>query len=165
MVPQISPDGKWIVYQGDGFAFKMSLASGEVTKLDPKWGRFRPSLPMAVGSHSKRGMTTSSCPRRWKGATRYLPFITEPQAPHPIMDFNSSFPLRWTADSNAITYVRTKNGASNVWIQPLDGSPAKQLTHFASMFIWRHAWSRDGKYLVLSRGNLSRDAVLLTELR
>ncbi len=164
--PEISPDGKWIVYQGDGFAFKMSLASGEVTKLDPKWGG-DPTI-----SPNGRWIAFEAwddhievVPADGKGATRYLPFITEPQAPHPIMDFNSSFPLRWTADSNAITYVRTKNGASNVWIQPLDGSPAKQLTHFASMFIWRHAWSRDGKYLVLSRGNLSRDAVLLTELR
>lgn len=97
--------------------------------------------------------------------SRNLPFIDEPQAPHPILDFAVSFPLRWTPGSNSLTYVRSTDGVSNLWMQPLDGSPAKQITNFNSMYIWNHAWSRDGKYLVVARGNLSRDAVLLTELR
>jgi len=32
-------------------------------------------------------------------------------------------------------------------------------------FNWRYAWSRDGKYLALARGNLSIDAVMLTDIR
>jgi eukaryotic-like serine/threonine-protein kinase len=164
--PGISPDGKWISYRAGGNPFKMSLANGEVTQLERRWG----------------GDPTISPDGRWiafeawddhievvsadgKGVPRYLPFISEPQAPHPNMDFASAFPLRWTADCNAITYMRTKNGVSNLWIQPLDGSPAKQLTHFTSMYMWRHAWSHDGKWVVMSRGNLSRDAIMLTDVR
>jgi Tol biopolymer transport system component len=74
-------------------------------------------------------------------------------------------PIRWTAAGDAITYVRTQNGVSNLWSQRLDGSPARQLTNFTSMLIWRHAWSPDGKWLVMARGNFSRDAVMLTDLR
>jgi hypothetical protein len=33
------------------------------------------------------------------------------------------------------------------------------------MLIWHHSWSPDGKYLVMARGNFSRDAVMLTDLR
>jgi hypothetical protein len=64
-----------------------------------------------------------------------------------------------------ITYVRTKNGVSNIWSQPIDGSPSRQLTSFTPMVIWSHAWSHDRKYLVMARGNFSRDAVMVTDLR
>jgi len=65
---------------------------------------------------------------------------------------------------DAITFVRTQNGVSNLWSKPIDGGPAKRLTNFTSLRIWSHAWSRDGKYLVMGRGNYSRDAVMLTDL-
>jgi hypothetical protein len=61
--------------------------------------------------------------------------------------------------------TRTKNGVSNLWRQPIDGSPASQITNFTSSLIWRHAWSPDGKYLALARGNLSSDAMILTDER
>jgi hypothetical protein len=32
------------------------------------------------------------------------------------------------------------------------------------MLIWSHDWSRDGKWLVMARGNFSRDAVMMTDL-
>jgi Tol biopolymer transport system component len=61
--------------------------------------------------------------------------------------------------------VRTKDGVSNLLRQPIDGSPASQIANFTSGLIWRHAWSPDGKYLALARGNLAIDAILLTDLR
>jgi len=96
---------------------------------------------------------------------RFIPFMDEPQLPFPYAPYVVPFPLHWTAAGDAITYVRTKNGVSNIWAQPIDGSPAKQLTNFNSMLIWSHSWSHDGKRLVMARGNFSRDAVMLTDLR
>ena len=97
------------------------------------------------------------------GAPRFLPFISEFQVP--AASNMGELPIRWTASGNALTYVRTKSGVSNLWSQPIDGGPAKQITNFSSGLIWRHAWSRDGKYLALARGNFSIDAVLLTDQR
>jgi Tol biopolymer transport system component len=73
-------------------------------------------------------------------------------------------PIRWTSSGDAITYVRTKDGVSNLWSQPINGAAAKQITNFTSSLIWRHAWSCDGKYLALARGSLAIDAVMLTDL-
>src|SRR5205085_2748534 len=57
--------------------------------------------------------------------------------------------IRWTIDGRALTYVDTKDGVSNIWAQPLDGSPPKQFTNFKSDMIFSYDWSRDGKKLAL----------------
>ena len=165
--PEISPDGKWIVYASarEGPS-EMSLSGGEPIKLDPKGGQYPTISPdgrwvafEATDNHIE------IVPSDGKASPRFLPFIDEPQAPNPFAAFATTFPISWTADGKAITYVRTKNGVSNIWAQPIDGSPARQLTNFTSMLIWSHSWSPDGKYLVMARGNLSRDAVMLTDVR
>ena len=165
--PEMSPDGKWITYVTIEGPWKMSLDGGQPTKLDPNGdyptispdGRW---IAFEVWKGNKRNKieivaSDGNLP------PRFLPFISEPQVPESTN--MGSLPIRWTANGDAITYVRTKDGVSNLWSQPINGGPAKQLTNFTSMLIWRHTWSRDGKYLVLARGNFSRDAVLLTDLR
>ena len=97
------------------------------------------------------------------GSPRFLPFPSDDQVP-PESNMGT-LPIRWTSSGDALTYVRTKNGVSNLWNQPANGDPAKQITNFTSGLIWRHAWSCSGKYLALARGNLTIDAVILTDLR
>ena len=162
--PEISPDGKWIVYSTGRGPLKMSLAGGPPTLLEQRGGMDPTISPDgrwiafdAVDDHIVLVDASGKTPNR------YLPFIDEPQAPSPISTFPVSYPVRWNATSDAITFVRTRNGVSNIWSQPIDGGPPRQLTYFNSMVIWSHSWSPDGKYLVMARGNLSRDAVLLSD--
>ena len=54
----------------------------------------------------------------------------------------------------------TKNGVSNLWVQPRDGRPARPLTDFKSDLIFDFAWSPDGD-LALSRGTVTSDVVLI----
>ncbi len=54
-------------------------------------------------------------------------------------------------------------GVSNLWRQPLDGGKAAQITDFKSDTISFFAYSRDGKQMALSRGNQSRDALMISE--
>jgi Tol biopolymer transport system component len=96
------------------------------------------------------------------GPPRYFPLLGASEEQVPTM---GNQPVHWTANGDAITYVRTIGGASNLWSQPFAGGPPKQITHFTSGYIYRHAWSADGKYLALARGTFSKDAVLLTDLR
>ncbi len=167
--PEVSPDGKWIAYLTVEGPWKMSLAGGESTKLDPNGdyptispdGRW---IAFVTWDENAKKFKIKIVASDGTGSPRFLPFPSEPQVPESTN--MGSLPIRWTADSAAITYVRTQNGVSNIWSQPVNGSsPAKQLTNFTSMLIWRHAWSPDGKYLVMARGNFSRDAVMLTNIR
>jgi serine/threonine protein kinase/Tol biopolymer transport system component len=70
--------------------------------------------------------------------------------------------MKWTNDGKAIAYIASHGGLSNIWAQPIDGGPPKQLTDFKSEHIFNFAWSRDGKQLALSRGVVNRDVVLIT---
>jgi Tol biopolymer transport system component len=71
----------------------------------------------------------------------------------------------WTPDGRALLYLLTRNGITNIWSQPIDGGPTKQLTDFKSDLIFRFDWSRDGKWLVVARGNVSSDVVLISDLK
>ena len=71
--------------------------------------------------------------------------------------------LDWSADGRAVLYVDTRGRVSNIWSQPIDGGPPKQLTHFKSELIFVFDLSRDGKQLAVSRGTVSNDVVLITD--
>jgi Tol biopolymer transport system component len=166
---EISPDGKWLIaYSYETGPAKVSLQGGNPISLGPN-GNY-PAI-----STDGRWIAFSSWDEKSKKSTieivaannsssrRFLPFISEDQVP-PASTMGS-LPIHWTTSGDAITYVRTKDGVSNLWAQPISGVPAKQITHFTSGYIWRHAWSPDGKYLALARGNFSLDAVMMTDLR
>jgi Tol biopolymer transport system component len=73
--------------------------------------------------------------------------------------------IQWANDGKSILFTVTGNNITNIWRQPLDGGPAKQVTEFKEMLMTGFAWSRDGKQLACTRGNLVRDAVLIRDLK
>ena len=73
--------------------------------------------------------------------------------------------LLWSPDGKSLHYMLTEKGASNIWEQPLNGSAPHQLTRFGSGRIFDFHWSRDGKRLLMCRGEVSSDVVLLSNLR
>lgn len=73
--------------------------------------------------------------------------------------------LLWSPDGKNLQYVLTQNGASNIWEQSLNGGNPRQLTTFDSGQISDFHWSLDGKRLLLTRGEASSDAVLISNLR
>jgi len=70
--------------------------------------------------------------------------------------------LRWTRDGRGLAYQSYQGRSSNVWVQPLDGSPRRALTSFTSDRIFGFAWSPDGRQLAVARGGTLRDQVLIS---
>jgi hypothetical protein len=62
-----------------------------------------------------------------------------------------------------VVYIVRDKGVDNLWEQPLDNSPARQLTHFASERILAFRFSPDGTKLAVERGHVESDAVLLRD--
>jgi Tol biopolymer transport system component len=72
---------------------------------------------------------------------------------------------RWAPNGKALTYIGTREGISNVWSQPLDGRPPKQITDFKTDEVVRFDWSRDGKQLACIRNAQTWDVMLLRDLK
>jgi len=69
--------------------------------------------------------------------------------------------LRFTPDGKAVVYTIHENGVDNLWQQPLDGSPGRQITSFKSESILDFHWSFDGSKLAMVRGHIDSNVVLL----
>ena len=73
--------------------------------------------------------------------------------------------LDWTPDGKAVLYVDNRGGISNIWSQPIDGGPARQVTFFNTDQIFSFDLSTDGKTMALVRGNVSDDVVLIVDTK
>jgi Tol biopolymer transport system component len=69
----------------------------------------------------------------------------------------------WTPDSRTVLFVTAER--TNVWKQPALGGPVEKLTNFSDLWVMRFAVSPDGQSLLLCRGVVVRDAVMLTNFR
>ena len=72
--------------------------------------------------------------------------------------------LAFMPSGKAILYDVREKGVDNLWVQPLDGSARRQLTHFTSEKIGGYGYSKDGARLAVGRGHADSDAVLLRNI-
>ena len=72
-------------------------------------------------------------------------------------------PIAFTPDGKAVAYNFVENGVGNIWAQPLDGSPGRQLTNFTSDRIRSFQFSPDGKSLAVAQQHVVSDVVLLRD--
>ncbi|MGH7784513.1 MAG: hypothetical protein ACREO5_11810, partial [Candidatus Binatia bacterium] len=79
------------------------------------------------------------------------------------LEFNLINQFVWSPDSRNLTILTSRGGTPNIWRQPLDGSPATQITDFKTGRIFNFAWAADGKSLILARGNTANDLILIRD--
>ena len=73
--------------------------------------------------------------------------------------------VRWSGTGTSLQYLATHDGVTNIWEQSLTGEKAKQLTRFTSGHIFDFSWSPDQHRLLLARGDVTSDVVLLSNVR
>ncbi|HEU4688530.1 MAG TPA: hypothetical protein VFS23_09225, partial [Vicinamibacterales bacterium] len=73
--------------------------------------------------------------------------------------------VHWLPDGSGLAYIDART-QSDIWVQPLDGAPPRQLTRFPAdrQQIWDFAWSADGKRLAVARARIASDIVLFRGL-
>ena len=69
--------------------------------------------------------------------------------------------MAFAPDGKGLVYVVREKGVDNLWLQPLDGQPRRQLTHFKSDKTFRFMFSPDGSKIAMECGEVESDAVLL----
>jgi Tol biopolymer transport system component len=162
-----TPDGKWVLYSGPAndnvpHIFKVSvdggvpveLAQGNVTSpvVSPD------GTLIAYGRFEGQGASSKS---------KFIVQKLEGGAPLKEIELPSTYnwqKLGWTPDGHALTYVHNTTGnTQNVYMQPLAGGAAVQLTHFNSepALVPAYAWSRDGKKFAVTRARYNDSDVVM----
>jgi Tol biopolymer transport system component len=180
--PKCSPDGKWVVYLrspswtplrvpitgekppqviaqdmvAPGFRALSLDLNPYAIEVSPDGKRIAYlTLPNStVGSPSASRLNQLTVIPFEGGAPLYQ-FAWPPSASDP----------RWAPGSDAVEYVLTRSGVSNIWQQKLTGGPPKQITNFESGLIFDFEWSPDGGQLALTRGSLGSDVVLISNFQ
>ncbi|HEX8098529.1 MAG TPA: winged helix-turn-helix domain-containing protein [Pyrinomonadaceae bacterium] len=160
--PTFSPDARWVVYKsytsGIPTLWRVPVSGGEPLRLTDRIS--------AMPTVSPDGKLVA-CGYRPDptGANRLalIPFDGGRPVKTLELPLFSTSRLHWVADG--LTYTRLLKGVSNVWLQPVDGGAAKQVTDFKDGRIFWFGWSAEGKQLAVARGRLINDAVLVRNSR
>jgi tRNA A-37 threonylcarbamoyl transferase component Bud32/dipeptidyl aminopeptidase/acylaminoacyl peptidase len=74
--------------------------------------------------------------------------------------------LRWSPDGKSFQYGLTRDGAGNLWEQPIAGGAARLITHFPpGEDIGGFEWSKDGKQLAVVRGHVNSNVIVISDFR
>jgi eukaryotic-like serine/threonine-protein kinase len=157
--PEVAPDGKWVFY-GSANSGRFSVCkiplSGEtsVRVNDGIWANATPSPDgklLAITSFEGTGWGEYVVP-------------VEGGEPVKVAQLNGTR-LQWTPDSKFIVYIDRRNGVSNLWSKPVKGGPPRQITNFASGLIFDFAISHDGQQLILARGSVNSDVIMINNVQ
>lgn len=157
----ISADGKWIVFESGVFdgrgdkhtLFKIPSSGGSdpvrVSDADCAMPHFSPDgeFLSCVGAKEIFVLRSST------GEVVKTFEIVQPAL------FNNG--ASWTPDGQNLVYRVVRQKVANLWLQPLSGGAARQLTDFTTHDVWNFAYSRDGLRLYVVRVYQANDAVLI----
>jgi Tol biopolymer transport system component len=172
VLPVCSPDGRWVVYStggpsttaGQKTLWKVSIDGGQPVQLADK-----PSSGAAISPDGALvacwyAVDPGTPDRSATMKIALIPFAGGPPIKTLDAIMTSIHPVRWSPDGRSIDYIDTHPFVSNIWSQPIDGGPPKQVTQFTSELIEGFDWSHDGT-LVCSRLHGVQDVVIISDFR
>ncbi|MBS1808723.1 MAG: PD40 domain-containing protein [Acidobacteria bacterium] len=165
ITPTISADGQWVAYTAyDGNSqaiFKVPIDGGspvQITEANHIRAEYSPDgkwlacITFTPGTGVKKIVVIP--------ANGGQPIKTVENIP-----FQRWSHMRWMHDSRAFTLAGTVNNTSNIYKYSLDGPDAQPITSFKTDWIFRYAWSRNGKMLAVERGLPVNDVILISDLK
>jgi eukaryotic-like serine/threonine-protein kinase len=158
--PECSLDGKWVYYvdRGDKQNLKRISIEGGTPELVI-------NTPTGFFAVSPDGKTILRDEIRDSDHKLVLALYSIDDKKKSYMEYDQrALPgFKFTPDGKAVVYVVREKGVDNLWARPVDGSPARQLTHFTSDSIYAFRYSPDGSKIAIERGHVESDAVLLRD--
>ena len=169
-LPSVTADTKWVIYRTGNDIRQVSIDGGPSLKLlsrevqGPSLSPDGKLLAFFVNDQPDSqvwqleiyDLTLRSTVKRF----------ALPDSTHPFngMSLTPDNRLRWTPDGKGLAYVSSSSGASNIWIQPLNGGPFRKLTDFKEAEITSFAWLDGERQIVLVRDTRVYVPVLVTRL-
>jgi hypothetical protein len=78
---------------------------------------------------------------------------------------DAQWSVRWGRRADLLAFLVAKGDVVNLWEQPIDGGPARQLTTFTEQEIFGFGYSPDRKRLFLGRGKRTGNVYLLRDFQ
>jgi serine/threonine protein kinase len=159
--PTISPDGRWVVFQAvtDGvpMIWRVPLDGGT-----PELVIDRESFLPEVSPDGQRIAFYCRDPQDDDFKICIASFETgELESEMDAEVFYGATLLRWAEDGRSLFTNTVSGDRANLWRLPLDGGEPEKLTDFDERRMYWYEFAPDGETLVITRGELSRDAVLI----
>lgn len=161
LFPNCAASGGWVIYQKGwrrGTIWKVPLAGGTTSPVAINTLAIRP----AVSPDGKFVAYYFLDKDIWGLAVVSLEG-DEPQLKFSLPASVASRYVRWTPNGTTLAYIDTRDGVSNIWLQPVNGGIPRQLTNFNDGRIFYFDWSPDGKNFAIAHGTISSDAVLISD--
>ncbi|MCI0411334.1 hypothetical protein L0222_00880 [bacterium] len=165
--PRFSPDNRWIMYSTYGVEkqelLKLSLENRKETVL----ASHKFIYGGAISADGKQIAYVYMDPERSNDLMLNIISFEQDSLMKTFKMESGVFPggrIHWTPDGNGIAYIRFEKGISNIYVQPIDGSPSRHLTNYTTDAISNFSWSLDGKQIAFSRGKDSSDIVLIQDV-
>lgn len=160
--PVCSPDGRSVVFMsgrsGAPGIWKVGIDGGAPTQLTKDPGELptisRDGKLIAYFYYEQSNNQPKLAIIPFEGGER-VKTLDLPRSVQPIW-------FAWMPDGRSVAYLDNASGILNVWSQPLDGGPPKQLTSFKSEFLSNFAISQEGK-IAAYRVSATRDVVLIKD--
>ncbi|MGZ7042750.1 MAG: TolB family protein, partial [Thermoanaerobaculia bacterium] len=166
--PSLSPDGTWVAFHTNRSGVRTVWRTGVIGGGPVKQVTTTASSWPSVSPDGKQIACSWFDPTNGRIGIAVVP--SDGGAPSHIFDIpvnawmgGNNHHVRW--HESGLTYVSNLNGVSNIWLQPLDGGDARQLTRFEDGQIFYFDWTADGRDLVASRGEVTSNVVLIEGFR
>jgi eukaryotic-like serine/threonine-protein kinase len=162
--PVVTPDDRHVIFVSELKLWRVPIEGGESTRISDLDAR---TPAVSPDGHSLAFVSLDG-QNQTALVVCELPACTSPKrlvAPDLKIAVGEGGRIRWSPDGRGIVYVRNE-GQPNLWVQPLDGTPPRQLSTFADdREILDFAWSKNGTRLAIARATTTRDIVLIRGLR
>jgi eukaryotic-like serine/threonine-protein kinase len=161
--PFFTPDSRSVLYEEDGGVWRVAVGGGKAEPLPRGNGTSAWPKGFSAMSISRDGRWLAGAVKTGDDREPIMVSIDGSQPWRRLKNITTMVAVAWRPDGRAIAFVRPEGDGWNIWLAPLDGSPAHQLTSFVSGRIMNLAWSHDGRRLAFARGEDLADLVMITE--
>jgi Tol biopolymer transport system component len=163
--PICSPDGHWVIYDDLSNGNKLSkvpLEGGPSQRVSEEF--MVPGFDL-----SPDGKLVALASFHHVDAHKEMLVLIDANSGQELKALDFERPrqgvIRFARDGKAVAYPVLTGAADNLWLQPLDGSPGKQITDFKSEQIVDFHWSSDGSALAVTRSHIDSDVVLIRDMQ